>query len=105
MGDQPREKIPPELQTWMDAQVSVEGLDSPEDQPRLQSLITAMPGVAESSFADGIIAIRYDPERTTQAEICEAIVHAGFTVSAVESAPASPIIDALREQADEPGDN
>ena len=83
----------------MDLEISIEGLKSAADRPKLESAMTDVPGIAAVNLAENKLAIRYDPERITAAEISDLVRQAGFQVAAAENAPATPTI----EPAGEPG--
>ena len=86
----------PELQELVDAEIAVEGVRSPVDEERLRQVVMALPGVEEPTLYGGMLALRYDPISTTKNNICDALIHAGFGVSVLRAAPASPVTDAIR---------
>ena len=94
MDNESVDLIPPELRVSVDTEILVEGLKSPADQQRVQSALAALPGVESLTMVEKRFAIRYDPERVTKTRLCELITQAGFQVSEVKSASASPSIDA-----------
>ena len=97
MEDQSPHPIPPELKALMDAEIAVDGLESPAVQQRLRSLLENLPGVEAVGFLKRRVAIRYDAERTVSARLCEVLRQAGFEFSGVETAAMSPTIGMLQE--------
>ena len=87
---------PPELQELVDAEIAVEGVRSPVDEEKLRTVVDALPGVEEPTLYGGLLTLRYDPISTTKTKICDALVQAGFGVSILRAAPASPVTDAIR---------
>ena len=87
----------PELQPLVDAEISIEGLRTPIDEERLRRAIAKLPGVEEPTLYGGMLALRYDPTSTTKVKICNALVQAGFDASMLRGAPASPVVDALKD--------
>jgi hypothetical protein len=86
---------PPELQALMDAEIALEGHCVPADEKRILSLIEAMPGVEEPTFYGGLLVLRFDPMSVSQSHIRDALVEAGFKMSWMKVAAASPITDAV----------
>ena len=87
------DSIPPELQVWVDTEMSFEGSDSPAEHQKIQSLLGRLPGVGSLSFVGDRVAIRYDPEKVTGAQLREQLAQAGFKVSEVHSASSDPVDD------------
>ena len=86
----------PELQELVDAEISVEGLTSPVKEEQLRQAVAAIPGVSDANLYGGMLALQYDPISTSKNKICEILVEAGFAVSLLRAAPASPLTDAIR---------
>ena len=86
----------PELQEFVDTELAVEGLNSPVKEERLRQAVAAIPGVSDATLYGGMLALQYDPVSTTKVKICDALTEAGFEVSVLRSAPASPVTDAIR---------
>ena len=81
----------------MDAELFLEAPLSAAAQRDLQTHLSALPGIEQLRITAGVIILRYDPEFTTKAQLCESITHAGFAISSVENVSASPMVDALHE--------
>ncbi len=92
MSDDSSDPIPPELQTWVDAEIHFESRPSAAAQQELHVELAAQPGIAELSVTGGLIAIRYDPEQTTIARLREIVVIAGLKITAIENAAIAPPI-------------
>ena len=95
MSSAPGDAIPHD---YIDAEISVAGLQSPADEQKLTDALGALDGLQKLSVAAGKVAVEYDPLRITKAQLTEAIARAGFRVAEVESAPASAISDALHHE-------
>jgi hypothetical protein len=94
MATSSSDPIPPELRVSMDMEFDLVGPISSADQPRLQTALTDLQGVETVAFREGAgIAIRYDPEKVTRAELLTVVGQNGFQVSGTESAPAAPPIE------------
>ena len=83
---------------FIDAEITVAGLDSPADEQALNSALSGLEGIQTLSISGGKVAVEYDPVRITKARIGEVIGRAGFRVAEVESAAASPLGDALQKE-------
>jgi copper chaperone CopZ len=86
---------------FIDAEISVAGLETPADEQALNSALAELDGVESLRISPGKVAIEYDPLRVTKIKISEAIGKAGFRVVEVESGLASPISDALHTESDD----
>jgi hypothetical protein len=86
------------LHEFIDAEISVEGLKSPGDEQTLLSALTGQEGVKRAELSGRKLLVEYEPVRIVKARILELVTAAGFRVIEVESAQASPVIDALHEQ-------
>jgi hypothetical protein len=86
----------PELPEFVDAEIAVEGVRSAVDEERLRQVVGQIPGVEDPNLYGGLLALQYDPVSTTKTKICDALIHAGFAVSVLRTAPASPVTDAMQ---------
>ena len=86
---------------FIDAEISVAGLETPADEQALSSALSGLDGVEKLRISRGKVAVEYDPLRVTKAKLGEAVRGAGFRVVGVESGLASPISDALHEESNE----
>jgi copper chaperone CopZ len=85
---------------FVDAEISVAGLETPADEQALNSVLSGLDGIKNLNISVGNVAVEYDPVRITKRQISEAIKGAGFDVREVESGLASPISDALHKESD-----
>jgi copper chaperone CopZ len=92
MNPDPSDSIPHE---YIDAEISVTGLNGPADEKTLTDALGKLQGVQDVSLSNGKVLLEYEPVQITKAEIEKAIVQAGFQVSEVETGQASAITDAL----------
>jgi copper chaperone CopZ len=83
---------------YVDAEISVIGLETPADEQTLNSVLSKLDGIQNLRIERGLVAVEYDPLQITKVKISEAIGGAGFRVAEVESGLASPISDALRPE-------
>lgn len=86
------------LHEYMDAEFYVSGLDSPQEEQRLGTLLDGLAGVQKFSFHAGKVTLEYEPAVISKARISEQIEGAGFHISEAEVSSASPIIEAITEQ-------
>ena len=92
MDDPSSNSIPAELRVSLDVTITVDGLRSDADQPKLESALTGTPGIETLDFLEGALTIRYDPQRVTEAQLREKIRRAGFQVAQSDAEPvAQPI--------------
>lgn len=83
------------LTEFVDAEIFVEGLETPTEEKRLQDELARIDGIAESHIAHGRVDLHYNPIAVTKTEISQRIEKKGFHVTAVEAAPSSPIVDSF----------
>ena len=83
---------------FIDAEISVAGLETPADEQMLTSALSGLDGIDNLRISTGKVAVEYDPVRITKARLSEAITAVGFRVVEVESGLASPISDALHDE-------
>ena len=86
---------------FIDAEISVEGLETPADEQALNAALSGLDGIENLRISRGMVVVEYDPLRITKVKLGEAISRAGFRVTDVESGLASPISDALHEESNE----
>jgi hypothetical protein len=85
--------IPPELQPLMDAEFEFAKSKSAASLTDLHSTLVGKAGVVSVEFIAGKLAVRYDPEEITGADIRELIRQAGLEVTAVDNGPLAPPIE------------
>ena len=82
---------------FIDAEISITGLETPADEQALHSALSGLDGIQTLHISRGKVAVEYDPMQVTKAQLSEVISRAGFRVAEVESRPASSIADALHK--------
>lgn len=92
MSEPSSHPVPPELQVLLDLELTIKSLQSAVEQQRLEEVLAGISGMDSVSFFEDKIAIRYDPQKITQAEIASQIGSAGFAIAAADSAPPSPSV-------------
>src|SRR5687768_141189 len=85
---------------FIDAELSVAGLDNPGAQQQLTEVLTGVEGLQNFSIKGGALSVEYDPIQVTKAELSEVITRAGFEIIDVETGSASSITDALHPQSE-----
>ena len=76
---------------FVDAEIFVDGAKSPADEEKLRSALDHIPGITDLTIAHGRVDVRYDPMSVVMKEIAQRIEDAGYRISAVQSAPSSPV--------------
>ena len=93
MDNEPADRTPPELQVWMDTEMTFEGTGSPSEHQKIEAALAHLPGVGSLSFVRDRVAIRHDPEVATNAQFLELMSQAGFKVTEVHTASSDPVSD------------
>jgi hypothetical protein len=83
----------------MDVEFEFKGFKSVDRLADLQSTLAAMRGVMSVEFIAERLAVRYDPEDITGADIRDLIHQAGFEVASEENAPLAPPIESAQSAA------
>lgn len=83
------------LREFVDAQFSVQGVDSPTAEKRICEVLGKLSGIQSVSISHGKVLITYEAVSATMAQVSRAIKSAGFRIQEEKSAPASPLTDAL----------
>lgn len=84
---------------YIDAELTVEGLASPMDEQKLLQAFADRQGIRRMTISGQKLILEYEPVFIHRSQIVSTINAAGFRVAEVESAPASPIVDAIFEEA------
>jgi hypothetical protein len=84
---------------YIDAEFTIEGLASAVDEQKLLQAFTNREGIRSMALSGQKLIVEYEPVLIHKTQIVAAIKAAGFRVGEVESAPASPIVDAIFEEA------
>lgn len=83
---------------YIDAELAIEGLASPVDEQKLLQAFTGREGIRSMTLSGSKLMVEYEPVFIHKTQIVAAIQTAGFRVGGVESAPASPIVEAIFEE-------
>ncbi len=83
---------------YIDAEFAIEGLASPVDEQKLLQAFAGREGIRSMTISGAKLTVEYEPVFIHKTQIVAAIQAAGFRVGDVESAPASPIVDAIFEE-------
>jgi hypothetical protein len=83
---------------YIDADFTIEGLASPVDEQKLLQAFTGREGIRSLTLSGSKLMVEYEPVYIHKTQIVAAIQAAGFRVGDVESAPASPIVEAIFEE-------
>ena len=93
MADSSSDSIPPELRVLLDLEVTVKGRNSVVDHQKLQDTLAETAGVLSVAFLEDRIAIQYDAESISKAQLVALIKAAGFTIGEADSEPPMPHVD------------
>jgi hypothetical protein len=77
----------------MDAEFEFKGFKSVDRLADLQSTLAERTGVMSVEFIAERLAVRYDPEEITEANIRDVIHDAGLEIASVDRAPLTPPIE------------
>jgi hypothetical protein len=92
------------LHEYVDAEFTVEGLESPGREQALRDALAKLPGLEQLSFFHGKVMAHYEPVLLSEKKLAEAIRGAGFQISEEHVTDSSPLTDAFAEK-DTPPDN
>ena len=84
---------------FIDAEFSIEGLASAVDEQKLLDAFAGREGIKSMTLLGQKLVVEYEPVFIHKTQIVAAIDAAGFRVAEIESAPASPIVEAIFEEA------
>ena len=83
------------LHEYIDAEMTVAGLETPAQQTTLRELLSKMQGVQSVSIFGGKLAINYEPVFVSEKQLAAAVRGAGFQVSDEHLTPSSAMTDAF----------
>ena len=86
------------LHEYVDAEFTVEGLESPSREQTLHETLENLSGVAQLSILHGKVLVNYDPVLLSGEKLEETIRSAGFRISEERSAASSPLTDAFTDE-------
>jgi hypothetical protein len=84
---------------YIDADFTVEGLASAVEEQKLLQAFAGREGIKSMTISGPKVMVEYEPVYIHKTQIVAEINAAGFRVAEVESVPASPIVDAIFEEA------
>lgn len=83
------------LHEFVDAEFTVEGLESPTREKALRDALAKLPGLQSLSIFHGKVTAQYEPVLLSRTKLEEAIKGAGFQICATQTAASSPLTDAF----------
>lgn len=90
------------LHEYVDAEFTVDGLESPSREKALRDALEKLPGLEKLSIFHGKMTAHYEPVLLSRKQLEEAIQGAGFQISETHSTASSPLTDALAEDRKSP---
>jgi hypothetical protein len=82
---------------FIDAEFTIDGLTSAVEEQQLLQAFAGREGIKSMSLSGQKLVVAYEPVLIHKTQIVAAIKGAGFRVADIESAPASPIVEAMFE--------
>jgi hypothetical protein len=86
------------LHEYVDAEFTVDGLESPSREKGLRDALEKLPGLASLSIFHGKVMAHYEPVPLSRKHLEEAIQGAGFQISETHVADSSPMTDAFAKE-------
>ena len=103
MDEQPTDlSKEPGLHEYVDAEFTIEGLDSPSREKALHDALEKLPGLERLSILHGKAVAHYEPVLLSRKQLEEAIQRAGFRIAEAKTTPSSPLTDALEQKLQAP---
>lgn len=93
----------PGLHEYVDAEFTVEGLESPSREKTLHDALEKLSGLESLSISHGKVTAHYEPVLLSKKQLEGAIQQAGFQISETHSTASSPLTDALAGENKPPG--
>ncbi len=88
----------PGLHEYVDAEFTIEGLESPSREKALHDALEKLPGLESLSISHGKVTAHYEPVLLSRKQLEEAIQSAGFQISETHSTASSPMTDAFAKE-------
>lgn len=85
----------------MDAEFTVEGLESPSREKALHDALEKLSGLEKLSIFHGKVTAHYEPVLLSRKQLEAAIQQAGFQISEAHATASSPLTDALAQEGKE----
>jgi len=89
------------LHEYVDAEFSVDGLESPVRAQALRDSLERLPSLESLSILHGKVTVHYEPVLFSQKKLVEEIERAGFQISESHVTASSPLTDALQKNLQE----
>ena len=89
------------LHEYVDAEFSVDGLESPVREKALRDALEQLPSLEGLSILHGKVTVHYEPVLFSEKKLEEVILRAGFQISEAHVTPSSPLTDALQKNLQE----
>ncbi len=70
---------------FIEAEIEAAQMDSPAAEMQVRAAVEKLPGIARLEISHGKISVRYDPTRTSEKHISEAVAAAGHPVEKIEA--------------------
>jgi hypothetical protein len=86
----------PGLHEYVDAEFTIEGLDSTRETA-LRDALQKLPGLESLSILHGKVIAHYEPVFLSRKHLEEAMQRAGFRITEAKTTPSSPLTDAFEQ--------
>ncbi len=70
---------------FIEAEIEAAQMDSPAAEMEVRAAVEKLPGIARLEISHGKVSVRYDPTRTSEKHISEAVAAAGHPVEKIEA--------------------
>jgi hypothetical protein len=98
MGQQPTDpSSEPGLHEYMDAEFTVEGLDSLGREKALRDALANVSGLESLSISRAKVTAHYEPVLLSKTQLEEEIQRAGFRIAKAKTTACSALTDALKK--------
>ena len=87
----------PGLHEYVDAEFTIEGLDSARAETALRDALEKIPGLESLSILHGKVIAHYEPVFLSGKLLEEAMQRAGFRITEAKTTPSSPLTDAFEQ--------
>ena len=92
----------PGLHEYVDAEFTVDGLESPSREKALRDALEKLSGLKSLTIFHGRVMAHYEPVLLSQKHLEEAIQGAGFQISETHATDSSPMTDAFAKENEPP---
>ncbi len=70
---------------FIEAEIEAAHMDSPGAEMQVRDAVEKLPGIARLEISHGKVSVRYDPTRTSEKHISEAVAAAGHPAQKIEA--------------------